>query len=336
VIEKQRYEKSRKAVEARLLMQRQSANDALLSTFYDVVVEVNARLEICSGAAELARFLYSPGVAMDGVDFLDLLPLPEDQQVFKERMRQSVDSQEEARNIMHMTLSCNAAQSRQLEIFSYQYVSGGCSRHLLGIRDSNEDLMGAPLPSRLNIVADEEATNLPSLPAEVTVLVDSAGESMVPILGCSDGFRSIVGTELTVAGAHLGDVVAYIDQLLEWMQKVQNTYWSGDPHNELERINTFNLVLLPQSAHPVRGTCKVLFQDDEVNSNEEQQGERHAYLGEDVLPVQLSISRLQRGRRVEGSWRSRSSRLRNRGKSSLSGTPPYSPHMSLDDERVSL
>jgi len=335
VMEKKRYEKARKAVEARLLMQRQSANDALLSTFYDVVVEVNARLEICTGAEELARFLYSLGVALDGVDFAELLPLPEDQQVFKERMRHTpLSNSQEVTDVMHMTLSCNAAESRQVEIFSHQYMSGGCSRHLLGIRDHSKDSPGAPLPLRLDVGAAEETRN-PALLAEVTVLVDAGIDSM-PILDCCDGFRSIVGACASVSGAQLEEVVDDAEQLLSWIQQVSNAGWSDAPDGELERLNRFKLVLLPQGAHPVQGSCKVLFQDEEVKSVDEEQCNTHAFQGDqdNIIPVRLSICNLRLGRRVETRRRRtrHSSHSRSSSMTSSSGTPRDSFHVPLGTE----
>eukprot|EP00419_Tripos_fusus_P045569 CAMPEP_0172824552 /NCGR_PEP_ID=MMETSP1075-20121228/18087_1 /TAXON_ID=2916 /ORGANISM="Ceratium fusus, Strain PA161109" /LENGTH=80 /DNA_ID=CAMNT_0013665855 /DNA_START=44 /DNA_END=283 /DNA_ORIENTATION=- len=73
--------------------------------FYDVVIELNAELEISAFGHELARYFgCQHPQQMAGACFQDLLHVPEERELFLERMARPINEQESMADVIHVFL----------------------------------------------------------------------------------------------------------------------------------------------------------------------------------------------------------------------------------------
>jgi len=330
VLERQRWAKARQAIESRELMEQQSANNALLHVFYDVVTELNEALEVCNCGIELASFLSCPqGTNLQGSQFQDMIPKLDDRELFVERMRWPARREEPVADVIHISMGYGGTHSREVEIFSFHIVGlGGRDRHLLGIRDWSSDSAG-PAPAAL--------AEAPALPTEAMVAVDPSHDSL-PVVGCSAEFSGILGREDAV-GSRLSDAVADAGDLLSWIHNVTNVWWNGEAEEALDHLNTFQLVLRPPGPHDVRAVCRVVFPLEEEDEEEEEVQGNDGHIAR-IRLVLSNLERTQRRERSRGRSRSRNRRRRRAESISVSssssssdrdsqGTPGVSTRASL-------
>eukprot|EP00416_Gambierdiscus_australes_P016421 CAMPEP_0171073420 /NCGR_PEP_ID=MMETSP0766_2-20121228/11497_1 /TAXON_ID=439317 /ORGANISM="Gambierdiscus australes, Strain CAWD 149" /LENGTH=486 /DNA_ID=CAMNT_0011530109 /DNA_START=243 /DNA_END=1703 /DNA_ORIENTATION=+ len=298
----------RSSIEARSLQQKESAASALLTIFYEAVVELNSDLVITGSGRQLALFLMcGSGRTLQGSKLEDLLLDEEESQLFRQRMQEKLDKQETMANVLHVAMRKGDGSRIQVELFSFQFE--GCSgriHYLIGIREFSDEHVVEPGP-----LAGVEGS-LSSLPTgrfpregdreDIWVTIDSAQPDL-PILACSDAFQQHV-SPLTGC-CSLYSLVDGAKELQDWFQKVVNMQLGGASQASIDCANSTSVLLRPQGQPNVRvqSTCRVTFKGEAMEEDED-----------DPFILQLSFSNLQRVVVVKSRRRSSAS--------SGSGTAP--------------
>jgi len=251
----------RNEMEAGTLECKLSAGGALLRTFYDVVMELDAGLEI-TNPGELSRFLQSgPERSFKGTRLQDLLPDEDDRERFAEHMRSTPNEEESLAKVMNLMMSDGAGKSAEVELFSFQYKGPtGRSRHLIGLREFSDDKVPAG-----SLSGEEEhatASSLPMLGGEAPpggplwLQVEILAESL-PVTGSSPALQRLVGLPGSITNLH-----ALMDSPLEvirWAETVVNQQVEGLPEGLEACANSMAVTLRPRrkSRARIQATCQV-------------------------------------------------------------------------------
>lgn len=236
-----------------MLQENNSASQKMMSTFYDLVIELDANRNITSSGHELASFLRSDlGISLEGTKFELLLHNDEDREHFLSRLQQPSREQESMTDVLHVTMSYSTSGTQiPAELFILQFASiVGHRRYLIGIRDSGEQ---SGVPEGLH---HEIQHNQVVFPSDATVLVNTM-EPSLPVLWSSEGLQQLVGFAPTVDSS-LADLVLDTDELHEWLQEVINMRMTNQPRARVDKVNKFKVWLKRQPPPGnVRANCRV-------------------------------------------------------------------------------
>jgi len=263
----------RKDLEARAVLQRQSAAQALLTAFYDVVVELDDALRITAPAAGFAGFLLCRH-SLEGMDFLDFMPREDDKQLFRERLLQPCQSH--VLDTMRVALRDADGNNLEVEAVVFQFECNGDRIHqLLGLRELG-DLREPPGGGNEAVQRERacqgggaertptqgEAAH-PFAEGGATVEVDLDSPELL-MLHHSVGFTQLVGLN-TPSGGLLSLVPeARRAAFRRWVENSVNSMLYGEPVAQCELVVTLQ-------AHPgvpkIRAVCRILGLDEQSDGS---------------------------------------------------------------------
>jgi len=259
LVEARWREQAHKEIAAHLLRENHLAGNALMSYFYDLVIELDSTLTIATSGRDLARFLQCDiARSLEGTNFAQLLHSDEDQALFTARTHQSVNEQESTADVLHVTLRF-AGHARQVELFTFKFTSiVGGRRFLVGIRDFGEQQgwqgqLPQPsrlLPSQLGRVSSNAMGDVGIAPLSFSVTVDTAVPDS-PIIHCSPDFEHWMGFAAPAEGVMLADVIANVNEVERWIQTVMNMQISGEPEKLVQKANRCRVLLRPRGRQDV-------------------------------------------------------------------------------------
>jgi len=273
VLETQVAASFRKDLEARAVLQRQSAAQALLTAFYDVVVELDDALRITAPAAGFAGFLLCRH-SLEGMDFLDFMPREDDKQLFRERLLQPCQSH--VLDTMRVALRDADGNNLEVEAVVFQFECNGDRIHqLLGLRELG-DLREPPGGGNEAVQRERacqgggaertptqgEAAH-PFAEGGATVEVDLDSPELL-MLHHSVGFTQLVGLN-TPSGGLLSLVPeARRAAFRRWVENSVNSMLYGEPVAQCELVVTLQ-------AHPgvpkIRAVCRILGLDEQSDGS---------------------------------------------------------------------
>lgn len=171
-----------KDVEAEAAVGRQTAFQALLRHFYDVVLELDSELKVLGNAKELAALLlYGSDISLEQRPFLEILR-DEDRERVQKRMLNRESSLAET---VHAQLRGAHGGSVHVELFVMTFEAAGGSRYVLGLREYNDEA------ERTSCSADT-LMPLEQTQNEVAATVDFS-DVRLPVLNASGEFSLIAG-----------------------------------------------------------------------------------------------------------------------------------------------
>jgi len=281
----------RKQTEVGVLEGKQSAGNALLRIFYEVVMELNADMEITS-AGDLSGFLQAGhGQSFLGTRLTDLIPQQEDRERFVEHVSCLPHADEGMANVMHLAMCAGVGPCRDLEAFSFGFKGlAGRSRYLIGLREFSDDAVAVERASSSAQDAAEaspepsprgEAAMEP--PGDVWFKVDLMAEG-VPVTAFSPGFRSLMGS---LGGSPtLSTLVDSAPRVIEWLQARGNLHLNGEQEDTGPAVG-FALRLRPRTQTNVRilATCHGDFSSVQPFSSEDE--------SESAVPVVLTLRNIR-------------------------------------------
>jgi len=311
-------------LEAGVLEGKQSAGNALLKIFYDVVLEVDAGLTIVGVTGNLGSFLKSsPGKSFQNIGLQNLLPQEADKERIVEFLQHAPGADEpdtSLANVLHIMMSGGDTDGLEVEFFSFHFKGpSGQAHHLIGLREFTDD--------KVALGASSSSIPVHANASWQTTVVPSAGppwfriemaKATHPVLAFSANFQSLMG--LTRDSTTLKALTQDSATVLRWTQRSVNKLLASE--QSTEESDTFTVLLRPQNQarELVRATLRIDLSDLAA----EMVGERD--LSEcDTLPVvfvlqETMMVKVKRKHRVGGG--SGTSSLRTASSGSR-GTPRH-------------
>jgi len=240
----------RNDLEAGVLAGKQSAGNALLKIFYDVVLEVDTSLTIVGITGNLGSFLQSStGKSFQNIGLRDLLPQDADKERIVDFMQRAPGADEpdaSLANVLHVVMMGGEdTDGLEVELFSFRF-KGPCgqSHHLIGLREFTDDkvALGACPPSfpehteALGAMTVVPSVGPPWFRVETT-------NATYPVLACNASFQSLLG--LTGNNTTLQTLTPACIAVMRWTQGVVNMRMAREEPTEED--NTFTVLLSPQS-----------------------------------------------------------------------------------------
>jgi hypothetical protein len=256
-----------------------------------------------------------PVQLLEGTEFKELLPLEDGRLRFLHTMQRPLKQEEPIADVMHVSLLNGEWDTRQVELFTFKFSSlNGRSRHLVGIRGDADEPLGGHLPP----LPVHNSRPIMTVCGDVSVSVKTS-DSDFPIISCSEAFRQVLGGAQH-EGRSLKPMIFPADAFEIWAQRVMNRYFSADPEQPVELINTFKVWLQSESAKPncIKATCRAVFSESE-NSDISDKSDSASEASYEHLVMRLKFTDLEYAERP-------GSTIRRKRRGSISGPHNHAHH----------